>query len=215
MTDREADPEAAPFRLSGWRRWAVAALPFVIAARALLLVMQIYHEHHPAPPPPPPTWPAQPSEELRFTRTALPALQRWAARQDRRPLAVAVLEKDGLAAAPDTGCILDPVAMAKHGGGTLTLGQRDTAGYRLAEWRGTTTMPQPADLPATRLDAEGRRIQAAMLTAADCGGAARLSLGDDVVHTLVDLLNGRTPPAYPSRQPIRRLVIPVEGPPPS
>ncbi len=216
MTRRETDPVAATSRVSGWRRWAVAALPFVIAARALLLVVQIHTKHHPAPPPPLPTWPAQPGEELRFTPAALPALQRWAARSDRRPLAVAVLEKDGLAAAPGTGCILDPVSMARHGGGTLTLGGRDASGYRLAEWRGGATMPALADLPAAAgFDAEERRLQTAMLTAADCGGTAQLSLGDDMVHTLVDLLSGRTPEPYAARQTARRLVIPVEGPPPS
>ncbi len=76
-----------------FRRLAAMLLPFVIGARALLLVYQLHNERKPhAAAPLPPAWPATVGEVLRF-RSDSAGLRGWAAQPDHAPLSAALLER--------------------------------------------------------------------------------------------------------------------------
>ena len=199
-----------------WARRAAILLPIVIGARAILLVFQLRSEHdpkrHDTPPLP---WPPEPAEVLRFSSSDA-RLRVWAADPEHHPLPVAVLEKDFEAQPPDSGCMLNPLAMT-HGGGTLTLRSREASGYWLAEWSGSATMPRLGDagaVPPPGSTPDEKKIEQAMLTAADCGSFARLEVGEPVLHILVNLLNGQPPPPPDPDAPRRTLHIQVDRPAP-
>ena len=199
-----------------WARRAAIVLPFVVAARAILLIFQLRSEHdpkrheHTALP-----WPPENGEVIKFDN-ANAALRDWAADAQHHPLSVAVLEKDFAPQPPETGCMLDPSAMT-HGSGTLTLRSREASGYWRVDWSGSATMPRLGDL-GTVVTADTtpaqKQLEQAMLTAADCGSLAKLEVGESVLHSLINLVNGEPPPPPDLTAPRRELHIRVEGPPP-
>ena len=207
-----SDP-ARPPRRARLRRWAAILLPVVIGGRAILLVFQLRSEHDQrAHANDPPAWPAVAGEELRF-RTGDPAIDAWAAQPGNHPLAAAVTEKDDLPQPPDTGCMLSPTAMAQ-GRGTLTLRSRTSTGDWTVDWSGGRTMPTRDQTGGDEPNAEIRRMEAAMLDAADCGETARLELTEWQVHSLVNLVADQPPPPPDTAPPQRKLVIRPDVPSP-
>ena len=198
-------------------------LPVVLGLRALLFVFQMDSGHQDAAEDPAlPKWPPVPGQEVRF-RSGDPGIAAWAADPKHAPVPAASIEKDFAPAPPDTGCMLNPLAMARHGGGALTLLSHEASGDWLASWSGASTMPtldeSEADAGKADLgdhgDADIRKLESAMLAAADCGSSARIELTEPSLHRLVDLLAGLPPPDPPSDPaPRRDLKIRVERPPP-
>ena len=194
-------------------RWAAILLPFVLAARAWLLVQQLHSERdarrHADDPP---GWPVQPGEVLRFGRASIHSRPWTLGPWERRPLVVGVTRKDFLDQPPDTGCMIDPPALARSGG-TLTFMSQDAAGFWRTEWSGgptiaafNSTQPLPAGLT---------RVQAmAVHDAEDCGTNARLVLSNVEALALVNFLAGQPPPPPDPSTPRRVLTIRVDAPPP-
>ncbi len=199
--------------MTTFRRWAAILLPFVIGARAILLVFQLRSEHatraHASNAP---AWPPIAGEELRF-RTANPAIAAWSNDPGHHPMSAAVTQKDYLPQPPDTGCMLSPAAMAQ-GHGTLTLKSPTSSGTWIVDWSGERTMPTRDQAGGDEPNAQIRRMEAAMLDAANCGETARLELTDWQVHALVNLLADQPPPPPDPDPPKRRLVIHADVPPP-
>ena len=134
--------------MAAFRRWAAILLPFVLLARAVLLVFQLRSEHEErAHANDPPAWPPVPGEVLRF-RSGNPGLAAWAADAGRRALVAALVTKDGEDQPPDTACLLDPGAMGRNGG-RLTLRDRAASGLWQADWDGhrTTRTRDEVDIP--------------------------------------------------------------------
>ncbi len=181
-------------------RWAAILLPIVIGLRALLLLFQISGEHHPRQPLVLP-WPPVAGERLPF-ESGNPGIRAWAAQPDRASISAALIEKNGEAMPADTGCMLNPEAMA-DGGGTLTLQSAGKDGAWTAHWSGYATVSAPADVGGGRDEAVQRQIQAAMLDAADCGASARLEVTQPALHRLVAILNHQPPPP-PGTDPVGR-----------
>ena len=185
--------ERPPRRWGGFRRWAAILLPFVLLARAVLLVFQLRSEReerahaHDLP-----VWPPVPGEVLRF-RSDNPGIEAWASDPANRPLLAAVSERDFTTQSPDTACLLNPASMAK-GGGRLTLRSAGEGGTWGADWDGRRTMPTRDEIPEVETDAGTRAKEAAILQGADCGGTARLELSEWEVHALVNLLSNQPAP---------------------
>ncbi len=205
------------------RRWLTILLPIVLVLRALLFVFQL-NDDPATPEAAAPPWPPAPDQELRF-RSDNPGIAAWAAEPKHAPVSAALIEKDFTPMPPDTGCMLNPLAMARHGGGSLTLVSHQPSGDWLASWSGTSTMPtlEDSETDAGKADLgdhgdpQIRKLESAMLTAADCGASARLELTEPALHRLVNLLTGLPPPdpaPDPAPTPRRELKIRVEGPPP-
>lgn len=214
MARTDGRSEALSGRWGRLARWATILLPFVLAARALLLVYQLRSEHHPQPPADTLLWPAHSGQEVRFAANN-PAIEDWAASLGH-PYPAALIEKDYLPQPADTGCMLNPVSMAGHGGGSLSVVSHDADGYWLVDWRGAATMPAIGEDPAASAADDPpavRQMKAAMLEAADCGGTARLQLAEPVLHILVNLIAGLPPPLPGPVMKRRELHIPVTRPP--
>lgn len=197
---------------TGMRRWFAILLPFAVGLRVLLLVFQLHSEHQPAPQQAAtlPAWPPSPGETLRFDAGNRAIVDQTAGpRHD--PLPAALLRSDHVAMPPDTGCLLDPAAMARHGG-SLSLVSRDAAGYWLADWSGSSTVSLMDEADVDDPPA-ARRMEMAVLDAEDCGSDARLQLSTPVLHVLVNELAGLPPPPGPPG-PSRELNIRVEQPAP-
>ena len=193
------------------RRWASILLPIVVGARAVLLVFQLRSEHaEQAHANDPPAWPPAAGEELRF-RTGNPGIAAWSADPGNHPLSAAVTEKDYLPQPPDTGCMLNPAAMAE-GRGTLTLQSHTAHGTWLVDWSGDRTMPTREQAGGEESNAQIRQVEAAMLDAANCGESAHLELTDGQVHALVNLLADQPPPPPDPNLPKRRLTIHADVP---
>ena len=188
----------------------------MLGLRAILLVFQLQSERHPAPAELPHLpWPPEVGEVLRFeVRNA--GLRDWALDREHHPLPAALIEKDFAAASPDTGCMLNPAAMARHGGGTLTLRSHEATGYWRADWSGSSTMPRLGELgaePGSDDTPEQRSVEQAILDAADCGSFAQLELGAPVLHALTNVVLGLPPPPPDPAVPRRELHINVQQPP--
>jgi hypothetical protein len=178
--------------LSKLGRWAARLLPFVLLARALLLVVRLDTGHHDrVHADDPPAWPPAAGEVLQF-RAGDPRLAGWAADKSRHPIVAVLASKDGAPQPPDTACLLDPGVMG-DGGARLTLGERTADGTWTAAWDGTRTMRTRDEVDIPESDPAIRAAEAAMLAGADCGGWATLELSEPAVQALVDLLSGREP----------------------
>ena len=178
--------------MKAFRRWAALLLPFVLLARAALLVFQLRSEREErAHANDPPAWPPVPGEVLRF-RSDSPGLAAWAADGSRRPLLAVLITKDFEDQPSDAACLLDPAAMGRNGG-RLTLRDRAASGLWQADWDGRRTMRTRDEVDSPEPDASVRAEEAAVLDGANCGATARLELSEAAVKALVDTLAGREP----------------------
>lgn len=199
------------------RRWLAIILPIVLIARGLLLVVQLHGGRHPHPDAPVlPQWPVVAGETLHF-RSSDPAIKALGTGAGHR-INVVLLEREGIAQPADTGCVLDPVAMADGWpGGTLTIRSRTAQHSWIVDWSGAgTVMPldRAGSLAGKPSSAVEGKLEAAMLAAASCGMWARLDLDDNALHALVNLLSRLPPPLPDPGIPKRSLNIRVDAPPP-
>ena len=161
------------------------------------MVFQLHGEHdrrHTAPH----TVAARPpygGEVLRFS-DGVAGVHAWAARAGASPFAVQLLQKDFAPVQADTGCMLDPISMSRHGG-ALTLRAQDSKGGWTADWSGERTMPTLEEVGAGELPSSDRgRFDIAVLAAEDCGSQAEVRISRSVLRDLMDVLAGHplTPP---------------------